>query len=114
MPNTETTVLASVQPGATQSWMALASQAVAGGVVRTGSWAGETAQKFAALLADLMGPAVFLVYALTAWSLATGLGWTDSFLFASGPMSNWMVWLALAILLNFAASLLKRRTRSLG
>ena len=79
---------------------------------RTGTWAGDFAQRFAALLSDLMGPAVFLLYAFTAWSLASNLGWTESFVFAAGPLSNWLVWLAFAILLNFAASVLKRRTQS--
>ena len=77
-----------------------------------GQWAGDTAQKFAALLADLLGPAVFLGYAMTAWSLTTNFGWTQAFLFSAGPMSNWMVWLALTVLLNFAASVLKRHTHS--
>ncbi len=114
MPEIETTVLTSVQQDAVPSWGGVAVRSVGRSLVRTGTWAGDTAQKFAALLSDLMGPAVFLAYAMTAWSLATELGWTGSFLFTAGPMSNWLVWLGFALLLNFAANILKRRTQPRG
>ena len=78
---------------------------------RAGTWATDTAQEFAALVAALMGPAVFLGYAFATWSLAANLGWTDTFLFGSGPLSNWLVWLSIAILVNVAASILYRHTR---
>jgi hypothetical protein len=78
---------------------------------RAGVWAGETAQKFGALLSALMAPAVFSAYAFAFWSLAGNLGWTDSFVFASGPLSNWLVWLAIAILVHVASSILKRHTQ---
>ena len=78
---------------------------------RAGAWATGTAQEFGALVAALMGPAVFSGYALAAWSLASNFGWTSSFLFNSGPLSNWLVWLTIAILINAAASILQRRTR---
>ena len=80
-------------------------------VMRAGTWAGETAQKFGALLSDLMGPAVFTVYSLAAWSLAGNLGWTDSFFFSTGPLSNWIVWLGIAIMLNVSASILRRHVQ---
>ena len=86
-------------------------QAITGFLSRTGSWAGDFAQRFAALLSDLMGPAVFSAYALAAWSLTSNLGWTESFIFLTGPLSNWLVWLGFAILLNCAASILKRHTQ---
>jgi hypothetical protein len=75
-----------------------------------GEWAADTAQKFGALLAALMGPAVFSAYAFAAWSLAGNLGWTDTFIFSNGPLSNWFLWLGLAIALNSAASILNRHT----
>lgn len=59
-----------------------------------------------------MGPAVFSAYAFAFWSLAANLGWTDTFLFASGPLSNWLVWLGIAILINLAASVLRRHTEA--
>jgi hypothetical protein len=78
---------------------------------RAGAWAGETAQQFGALLSALMGPAVFSAYAFAAWSLASDLGWTDTFVFSAGPLSNWLVWLSIAILVNLASSILKRHTQ---
>ncbi len=111
MTETPTTVVA-VQTESTRPWMSGVLQAGTGFLSRTGSWAGDFAQRFAALLSDLMGPAVFSAYALTAWSLASSLGWAESFIFSAGPLSNWLVWLAFAILLNFAASILKRHTQS--
>jgi len=78
---------------------------------RAGVWAGETAQEFGALLSALMGPAVFSAYAFAAWSLASNLGWTDTFVFSSGPLSNWLIWLSIAILVNLASSILKRHTQ---
>jgi hypothetical protein len=75
-------------------------------------WAADTAQQFGALLSALMGPAVFSAYALALWSLASDLGWTNSFIFSTGPLSNWLVWLVLAVLVNVAASILKRRTEA--
>jgi hypothetical protein len=58
-----------------------------------------------------MAPAVFSAYAFVVWSLAANLGWTDSFIFTSGALSNWLVWLALAIVVNVAASILQRHSR---
>lgn len=81
-------------------------------VASVGFWASDTAQQFGALLSDLLGPAVFTLYSITAWSLASNLGWTDSFLFSSGPLANWIVWLGAAILLNVSASILKRRIQN--
>jgi hypothetical protein len=77
---------------------------------RIGAWAGDTAQQFGALVSALMAPAVACAYAFAAWSLAGNLGWTDSFVVNAGPFSNWLVWLALAILVNAAASILRRHT----
>ncbi len=88
-------------------------QSTTSGVLsRTAAWAGDTAQEFGAVVSALMGPAVFSAYAFAAWSLAANLGWTDTFLFASGPLSNWLVWLGIAILINLAASVLRRHTEA--
>lgn len=72
-------------------------------------WAGDTAQKFGALLSALMGPAVFSAYAFALWSLAANLGWTNTFVFSAGPLSNWLVWFGIAVLTNVAASVLLRQ-----
>lgn len=77
---------------------------------RVGVWAGDTAQQFGLVVAVMMGPAVFSAYAFAAWALAANLGWTDTFLFASGALSNWIIWLGVAILVNTAAAILKKHT----
>ena len=85
-------------------------QATTLAIGRVGVWAGDTAQQFGMLVAILMGPAVFSAYAFAAWSLAGNLGWTDSFVFSTGALSNWIVWLGVAVLVNTAASILKKHT----
>jgi hypothetical protein len=111
MSEIRTTAVA-VQTEPSRPWVGGLVQATTGFLKSTGSWAGNFAQRFAALLSDLMGPAVFSAYALAAWSLSSSLGWTGSFLFTGGPLSNWLIWLGFAILLNCAASILKRHTQS--
>jgi hypothetical protein len=101
-----------VQDEAARAWVISGADFLSGVFGRTGRWFGDVAQKFAALLADLLGPAVFLAYSLTAWDMASSFGWASSFIISSGPLSNWLVWLALAIILNLAASILKRRTQN--
>jgi hypothetical protein len=85
-------------------------QSIAVGVISLGTWATKTAQQFGTLLSALMGPAVFSAYVFAVWSLADNLGWTDTFVFHNGPLSNWLIWLTFAILVNTAASILRRHT----
>jgi hypothetical protein len=92
-----------------RTWVTGALQPLASFTERAGEWAGETAQNFGALVSALMGPAVVCVYALALWSLSANFGWTDSFVFTSGALSNWLIWLGLAILVHAAASVLRRR-----
>lgn len=95
-----------------RAWVGAGAQSALDTLGQAGKWFGDTAQKFASLLSDLMGPGVFIAYSLTAWNLASNLGWTGPFLFSTGPLSNWLVWLGFAVILNVAASILKRRTQS--
>ncbi|MFL6451458.1 MAG: hypothetical protein ACJ746_27840 [Bryobacteraceae bacterium] len=95
-----------------RAWMGAGAQSALEALGHAGSWFGDTAQKFASLLSDLMGPGIFTAYSLTAWSLASNLGWTGPFLVSRGPLSNWLVWLGFAVTLNVAASILKRRTQT--
>ena len=88
------------------------TQAAMSAVGRVGVWAGDTAQQFAMLVAILMGPAVFSAYAFAAWALAGNLGWTDSFVFSAGALSNCIIWLGIAVLVNTAAAILKKHTRA--
>jgi hypothetical protein len=91
------------------SGMAAFSQAIGNSLSRTGAWAVDTAQQSGSVVSVLMGPAVFSVYAFAAWSLTSEMGWTDSFPFASGPLSNWIIWTGLAVSLHLAASILRRQ-----
>ncbi|HEY3939140.1 MAG TPA: hypothetical protein VGL97_17035 [Bryobacteraceae bacterium] len=94
-----------------RSWLMGILQSGALVIERVGVWAGDTAQQFGALVSALMGPAVFSAYAFAVWSLAANLGWTDSFIFTTGALSNWLVWLSLAIAVNVAAGILRRHSR---
>jgi hypothetical protein len=89
--------------------MAAFSQAVASSFSRIGVWAVNTAQQFGSIVSVLMGPAVLSVYAFAAWSLTSEMGWTDSFPFATGPLSNWIIWTGLAVALHVASSVLRRQ-----
>lgn len=94
-----------------RAWLAAGSQSMLEVAGQAGKWFTDTAQNSASLMSDLMGPGVFIAYSLTAWSLASNLDWTGPFLFSSGPLSNWLVWLGFSITLSLAASILKRRTQ---
>lgn len=109
LPGSRSTAVA-VRIEPLRTWTAGLWQNTADVTAPIGSWAAETAHKFGALLSALMGPAVFSAYAIAVWSLASDLGWTNTFLFLSGPLSNWFLWLGLAILLHLAASVLERHS----
>ena len=47
------------------------------------------------------GPTVLCAYIFTIWGLAADMGLTNSFPWSIGPLSNWMIWLALALLLTW-------------
>ncbi len=94
-----------------RSWPIVLLQSSVFVLERVGVWAVDTAQQFGAMVAALMGPAVLSVYAFVAWCLAANLGWTDTFVFKSGPLSNWMIWMALAVLTSLAAGILRKRSR---
>jgi hypothetical protein len=105
-----TAVTVRVEPA--KVWTAGIVQSIPAGAKSLGRWASETAQQFGALLAALMGPAVFSSYMFAVWSLANNLGWTDTFVFHNGPLSNWLVWLGLSILIHIATTILLRHTQS--
>ncbi|MGH9581887.1 MAG: hypothetical protein ACRD4O_02990 [Bryobacteraceae bacterium] len=108
-PEFRSTVIA-VRTEPVRAWTAGVWQGTADLIGPIGDWAAGTAQKFGTLLSALMGPAVFSAYSVAVWSLAADLGWTDTFMFSSGPLSNWFLWLGLAILLHMAANILQRHT----
>lgn len=111
MPEVRTTPAAiTIRIEPAKGWTSSLLQAVAMGTRTVGTWATDTAQQFGALLAALMGPAVFSSYVFAVWSLADNLGQTDTFVFHNGPLSNWLIWLGFAILMNVAATILRRHT----
>lgn len=91
------------------AWTAAFTQAVGSTLVKAGTWAGATAQQCGAVVAVLMGPAVLSVYAFALWSLTSEMGWTDSFPFTSGPLSNWLIWTGLAVAIHAASIILQRQ-----
>ncbi len=93
-----------------RAWSLNTFQAAGQILPRTGAWAADTAQKFGSLVSALMGPAIVSAYTVAAWSLAANLGWTDSFFFTAGPLSNWFVWLGVAVLVHAASGILRRHT----
>jgi hypothetical protein len=106
-----TTAIA-IQTDAGRAWLTSLLLATRRAVIQTGVWAGQTAQTFGSLVATLMGPAVLSGYALAFWSLAQNLAWTNTFIFKSGPLSNWFVWLGIAFTVHAASQILKRRTHT--
>jgi hypothetical protein len=59
----------------------------------------------------MAGPVVLAFYAFAVWCLAASIDLIHSFPWSSGPLSNWMIWLAVAVLLNLAASGFLRRSQ---
>lgn len=110
MPGTRTTAIA-IRTEPVRVWLSTVAQFTGTVLNRPLMWAKDTAQEFGGLVSALMGPAVVSAYALTAWSLAANLGWTNTFMFNKGPLSNWLIWLGMAILVNLAASILRRRSQ---
>lgn len=107
MSESRTTALAvSSQPAPART--ANLFQTVALSFSKMGAWAVDTAQHFGLLLSILMAPAVFSAYTFAAWSLAANLGWTNTFPYGNGPLSNWLIWAGFAIAVHLAAQVLRR------
>src|SRR5271165_3793938 len=107
MPEPQIIVVAE-RTSAGANWASAFQQASAGLLARVGEWATSTSQRLGGLVSALMAPAVVSVYVLAFWSLAANIGWTGAFMVSSGPLSNWMVWLGIAVLLQGAAAVLNR------
>lgn len=94
-----------------RAWTAGVLQASATAGTRTAAWAVDVAQQFGSLLAAVMGPAVLAAYSFAIWSLASNLGWTGTFPYTAGPLSNWLIWAGIAIALHAATAVLHRHVR---
>jgi hypothetical protein len=50
------------------------------------------------------GPTLLCAYVLAVWALSATLSLTVVFPWSTGPLSNWMIWLMLALLLHVLTS----------
>jgi hypothetical protein len=65
---------------------------------------------YAELITDVVTlPTVLSAYVFAVWSLTATIGLTDGFPWSTGPLSNCLIWLGLAALLNLLASKFQRR-----
>ena len=51
----------------------------------------------------ITGPTLLSTYVFAVWCLTANMHLTNSFPWSAGPLSNWMIWLCLALLLNVVA-----------
>jgi hypothetical protein len=51
----------------------------------------------------ITGPTLLSAYVFAVWCLTANMRLTNSFPWSAGPLSNWMIWLCLALLLNIIA-----------
>jgi hypothetical protein len=52
-----------------------------------------------------------VAFLLALWRLSSDLNWTRRFALSQGLFSHWQIWLALAVLLQVAATMLQRHSR---
>jgi hypothetical protein len=72
----------------------------------------DSVNRQAALVASsLMTPLAVMAWALAGWRLSADLKWTGDFAIRSGIFSHWQVWIALGLVVQFAAFLLHRYAR---
>ena len=62
------------------------------------------------LLPLLLPSIAALAVALAGWRLAADLRWTNSFFIATGFLSHWQVWFAIAMIAQVSASRMNRET----
>jgi hypothetical protein len=58
-----------------------------------------------AIALAVAGPTTLSIYAMAVWGLTSNLGLSNSFPWSTGPLSNWIVWLGLALVANLGAFL---------
>ena len=56
----------------------------------------------------LLQPAVLAAFVLAAWRFGADLGWTGDFVIATGALSHWQTWLAIAVTGQLAVIALNR------
>jgi hypothetical protein len=60
------------------------------------------------LFATLLTPVSLTAFVFAAWRLGSDLSFTKDFIIADGPLSNWMVWVAIGAAVQACANTLKR------
>jgi hypothetical protein len=60
----------------------------------------------------LLTPSWVLALVFAMWRFTADLGWTETFVIATGFFSHWQVWFALAIALKFAGASLQAMVRA--
>jgi DMSO/TMAO reductase YedYZ heme-binding membrane subunit len=58
--------------------------------------------------AALLTPAAVVAAVIAVWRIGSDIGLTGQFAFTDGVFSHWQIWIAIAAILQFAASLLNR------
>lgn len=61
--------------------------------------------------AALLTPVALIPFVLGVWRLGADAGFTNSFIFRSGMLSHWQVWLGIAVMVQFLSRFLKRPVR---
>lgn len=72
----------------------------------------DLSRRAALAAATLLSPAAVMVAVLAGWALAAGKGWSGEFVFSTGLLSDWRVWIAAAAVLRLTGILLSRYGRS--
>jgi Flp pilus assembly protein protease CpaA len=65
-------------------------------------------RRFAQGVAALLKPAALMALALGIWAIGADFKLTSTFAIASGWLSHWLVWLAVAVILEFCSIALNR------
>lgn len=69
---------------------------------------GTNGHELRRLFAALLTPVSMTGFVFAAWRLGADLGWAGDFIIANGPLSNWMVWVAIGAAVQACANTLKR------
>jgi hypothetical protein len=68
-------------------------------------------RQIALALGSLLTPLAVMAAGLAAWRLGADLNWAGQFAISDGLFSHWQVWVAMAVILQFGATLLIRYGR---
>ena len=72
------------------------------------SFAATTSHELRRLFAALLTPVALMGFVFAGWRLGADLRWTGDFIITDGPLSNWMVWVAIGAAVQACATSLKR------